>query len=79
MAAPSLVPYQATPAGYGQHAAIPVAFYSQTDKNSLYYQLKSAEKEREEREREKTARAEEEARRKKEEESKRKMFNDLNW
>ena len=79
MAAPSPVPYQATPAGYGQHAATPVAFYSQTDKNSLYYQLKSAEKEREEREREKTARAEEEARRKKEEESKRKMFNDLNW
>ena len=79
MAAPSPVPYQATPAGYGQHAATPVAFYSQADKNSLYYQLKSAEKEREEREREKTARAEEEARRKKEEESKRKMFNDLNW
>ena len=74
--APMSTPYVQTPS-YGQQPT-PVAFYSQ-GKNSLYHQLKSAEKEREEQIRQREEKRREEMAMKQKKDTQKKMFNDLNW
>ena len=78
--------YQNTPVGtpmaYTNQSAPPVAFYNQNDKNSLYHQLKSAEKAREDqarKQREEELKRKEEMLKKQEEDKKRGMFKELAW
>jgi hypothetical protein len=73
-----------TPVGYANNTpgGPQVAFYNQNDKNSLYHQLKSAEKSREDRarmQREEELKKREEMLKKQEEDKKKGMFKGLSW